>query len=119
MNEQRTRRVSEEVKKVIAELLLRDLKDPGISSMTTVSDVRVTRDLSYANVYISVLGSEEEKQSTLEALERAKGFIRSEVGKALKLRVTPDIILHLDESIEQAMELGRLIDEVIQEDEAR
>ncbi|NLY08978.1 MAG: 30S ribosome-binding factor RbfA [Tissierellia bacterium] len=117
MNEKRMQRISVEVMRELSDLLSRGLKDPGIHPLTSISRVEVTRDLSFANVFVSVLGNDKDKAETMDALNRAKGFMRSELGKRIKLRITPEIILHLDESIEKSMELGKFIDEVRKSDE--
>ncbi|MDD2446090.1 MAG: 30S ribosome-binding factor RbfA [Clostridiales bacterium] len=115
MNIKRTNRISEEVRKIVSELILNGLKDPRISSMTTVTKVEVTRDLSFAKIYISVLGNEEEKSETIKGLNSAKGFIRKEIGNNIDLRYSPEPIFHLDESIEEAIRMSKLIDEVNKE----
>jgi len=112
MNIKRVARISEEIKKIVSELLLTDLKDPRISSMTSITEVDVTNDLSYAKIYISVLGDEKAKEDTLEGLNSAKGFVRKEISKNIKLRHTPKPIFLLDESIEKGIELTKLIEEV-------
>ncbi len=112
MNVKRIARISEEIKKTVSELLLTDLKDPRISSMTSVTDVDVTNDLSYAKIFISVLGDEKAKEETLEGLNSAKGFVRKEISKNTKLRHTPRPIFLLDESIERGIELTQLIEKV-------
>ena len=70
MNNKRINRISEEIKKVLSGVLLNGLKDPRVTTMTTVTEVKVTRDLSYANVYVSVLGSKKEKEESLKGLDR-------------------------------------------------
>lgn len=112
MNNKRVSRISEEIRKVVSELLLTDLKDPRINSMTSVTEVEVTNDLSYAKIYISVLGSEKEKEETLKGLNSAKGFVRKEISKTLSIRHTPMPLFVLDESIERGMHLSQLIDKV-------
>lgn len=109
-------RLGEEIRKIISELLLRELKDPRLSAMISITAVEVTSDGSYATVYLSVLGTEsdEEKaaaqqQDTLDALASAKGFIRREIGRQIKLRHVPDLIFKIDRS----MEYGRHIDKII------
>ena len=72
MNKRRINRISEEIKKVVSELLTRDIKDPRINSMTSVTKVEVTKDLSMLNIYVSVLGDEEEKENTIKGLESAR-----------------------------------------------
>lgn len=112
MNIKRINRISEEVRKAVSELLFNGLKDPRISNMTTVSRVDVSRDLSFAKIYISVFGDEKEKEDTIYGLNNAKGFIRKEISNRIDLRHTPDPIFILDESIEQAINLSKLISEV-------
>lgn len=112
MNIKRVNRISEEVKRVISELIYNGLKDPRISSMTTITNVEVTRDLRYANIYVSVLGNKDEKEETLKGLESAKGFIRKEIGNRIDLRYIPEPLFKIDESIEQGIYMSKLIDEV-------
>lgn len=117
MKNQRINRISEEVKKVVSELLYNGLKDPRVSALTSVTNVEVTRDLSFAKIYISVLGNEKEKEDSLAGLVSAKGFIRKEIAKRVDLRVVPVPIFVLDESIEKAMYMTDLINKVNKEDD--
>jgi ribosome-binding factor A len=112
MNDKRINRISEEVRKVVSDLLLSEIKDPRISGMPSVNRVNVSKDLKFAKIYISVLGNEEDKINTIKGLENAKGFIRTEIGKRVQLRHVPEPLFLLDQSIEQAMHLTKLIDEV-------
>lgn len=112
MNIKRINRISEEVRKIVSELIYNGLKDPRITPMTTVTRVEVTRDLSFAKIYISVLGDGINKEETIKGLNSAKGFIRKEIGNRMDLRYAPEPIFHLDESLEKAMSLSKLIDEV-------
>ena len=116
MNNKRIKRISEEVKKVISELLYNGLKDPRIKEMTSVTSVEVTKDLSFAKVYVSVLGDDSEKKETIEGLNSAKGFIRKEISSELDLRYTPEPIFHLDESIEQGIYMAKLINDLNKEE---
>lgn len=116
MNIKRANRISEEVRKIVSELIIHGLKDPRVESMTSVTKVEVTRDLSFANIYISVLGDDNKKADTLEGLNSAKGFIRSEIGKKIDLRHSPEPIFHLDESIEEGIRMSKLIEEISQKD---
>ena len=109
-------RMGEEIRKIISDLLFKGLKDPRLSAMISITAVEVTSDGSYATVYVSVLGmnSDPEKaaaqqQDTLDALNSAKGFIRKEIGRQIKLRHVPDLIFKIDKSLEY----GRHIDELI------
>ena len=115
MNNKRINRISEEVRKVVSELIYNGLKDPRVSPMTTVTKVEVTRDLRFAKIYVSILGNDEEKKDTLLGLESAKGFIRKEIGNRIDLRYVPEPIINLDESIEQGIYMSKLIDKVNKE----
>ena len=106
----RTKRIAEEIKKVISTMLISGIKDPRITSMVSVTDVEVTNDLSYAYIYVSILGGDEE--STLKGLKSACGYIRKEVSRNVKLRHTPEIIFKVDESIKNGMYMSNLIKKV-------
>jgi ribosome-binding factor A len=116
MNKRRINRISEEIRKVISELLSRELKDPRISPLTSVTKVEVTNDLSYAYIYISVLGNDEDKANTINGLQSAKGYIKREIGNRIDLRLIPELVFRLDESIEQSIYISQLIDKVSRED---
>ena len=109
-------RLGEEIKKIISELLLRGLKDPRLSAMISVTAVEVTNDGSYATVFLSVLGlnpdeekAELQQQETLDALNSAKGFIRKEIGRQVKLRHVPDLIFKIDKSMEYGRHISKII----------
>lgn len=97
MSELRANRVAEQMKKELGEILTVKLKDPRIG-FVTITDVEVTGDLQQATIYISVLGDEDEKQESLLGLTKAKGFIRSEIGKRIRLRKTPELTFEFDEA---------------------
>lgn len=101
-------RVGEEIKREISSIIAKDVKDPRLG-MISITDVDVTRDLAFAKVYFSMLGSEEERAKTLEGLERAKGFVRSELAKRLRLRHTPEISFYFDASLEQGAKMDALL----------
>jgi ribosome-binding factor A len=109
MSENRVRRVAEQIKKDISIIISSEIKDPRVVSLTSVTDVELSRDLRYASVYVSIYGSDFDKNETLQTLIRASGFIRSEIGKRIKLRYTPEINFFLDNS----MEYGAHIDKVL------
>lgn len=116
MSYARTRRIGEEIKKVITELIteqkIKDSRVTGTRSLVSVTTVDVVRDLTYAYVYISVLGKEEDKDKVLEGLKSASGFIRKEVGKTVNLRHTPEIIFKGDDSIERGVNMSKLINDL-------
>ncbi|HHW70466.1 MAG TPA: 30S ribosome-binding factor RbfA [Clostridiales bacterium] len=105
----RSERVAEEIKKEISMIIREDVKDPRISEMLSVVKVDVSRDLSHAKIYVSILGSDEEKTETIEGLESAAGFIRRELGKVLQLRHVPELDFILDSSIEYSVHISEKI----------
>lgn len=109
-------RINTEVQKELSIILREEIKDPRINSMTSVVSVKVTPDLKYCKVYISVLGDEESQKSTLEGLKSAEGYIRSQLAKTINLRNTPELTFILDQSIEYGINMSKLIDEVNQAD---
>ena len=115
MNSKRINRISEEVKRTISDIVQNELKDPRIPSITSISHVEVTNDLSYAKVYVSVLGNDFDRDEAIEGLNSAKGFIKKELSK--KIRAMPELIFIKDDSIEKSLELDKLIDEVNHGDE--
>lgn len=117
MKEKRIHKISEELKREISDIIQNKLKDPRISPIVSVSHVKVTGDLSYAKVGITVLGDDEARAETLEGLESAKGFIKKELGENMNLRVMPELIFENDDSIEKSMEMFELIKEVNHGDE--
>ena len=106
----RTRRIGEEIRKIVSTMLINGIKDPRINSLVSVTDVEVTSDLSYAYIYVSILGGDEE--STLDGLKSACGYIRREVGKNIKIRHTPEIIFKIDDSLLKGMYMDELIKKV-------
>lgn len=112
MSYPRVNRINEEYKKVISQIIRNDLKDPRISGLASVVSVDVTKDLSYATVYISVLGSEDEKMNTMEGLTKSAGYVRREVGKKVKLHHTPVILFKVDNSIEYGVSMAQKIAEI-------
>ncbi len=115
----REERLSEEIKKITSKIIRDELNDPRIAPITSVTEVDVTRDLRFATLFISVLGSEEDKKGTIEALNHAKGLLRKEVGKRISSHFTPEILIKMDESIEQGVKMHQKINEVRRKEEAR
>jgi ribosome-binding factor A len=110
----RTGRVGEQIKKEISGIIQTELKDPRIGFIT-VTGVDVTNDLSLARVYLSILGSEEQKEATLHAIGRAKGFLRSELGRRVRLRHTPEMEFRFDSSIEYGSHIEALLQQINRE----
>lgn len=104
----RSNRVAEQMKKEITEIIARKIKDPRVG-FVTVTDVAVTGDLQQATVYITSLGNDRERAETLQALEKASGFIRSEVGSRIRLRRTPELAFEFDTAIEYGNKIDALL----------
>lgn len=115
----REERLSEEIKKIASKIIRDELNDPRIAPITSITEVEVTRDLRFATLFISVLGSEEDKKGTIEALNHAKGLLRKEVGKKISSHYTPEILIKMDESIEYGVKMHQKISEVRQQEEDR
>ena len=111
-NSAKNLRINGEVMRELSSIV-RELKDPRIAVMTTVTDALVTPDLKTCRVYISVLGTEEEQEKTMEGIESAKGFIRRELAHRLNLRNTPELTFLPDHSIERGVMMSKRIDEVL------
>ncbi|MCI5623520.1 MULTISPECIES: 30S ribosome-binding factor RbfA [Anaerostipes] len=105
-------RINGEVQRELSRIISREIKDPRIAPMTSVVDAVVTSDLKQCKVYISVLGSQEEKEQTMEGLNSAVGYVRRELAHSINLRNTPEITFILDDSIEYGVEMSRKIDEL-------
>lgn len=116
----RTQRVSQEMQKEIAIILQREIKDPRLI-MTTVSDVEVSRDLAYAKVYVTFLNDENENavKEGLKVLQEATGFIRMLLGKAMRLRIVPELTFFYDRSLVDGMRMSNLVNDVIKQDQTR
>ena len=112
-------RVLAEVQRILTEITPGGLKDPRISPWTSVVAVEVAPDLKSCKAWISVLGDEEVRKSTLQGLKSAEGFIRRELARTINLRNTPDITFVMDQSIEYGVNMSHKIDEVIAADEAQ
>jgi ribosome-binding factor A len=110
-------RMAEEIRRIVSELFLRELKDPGLGRLAGISDVEVTGDGSYATLYIMVscdpdkdAADESDKKEVLDAFRRAKGLLRREIGARLRLRHTPELIFKIDAS----REYGRSMDHIFE-----
>ena len=108
----RIERVNSIIRQEISELLQRQVKDPRLGNLVAVTNVSTSPDLRHAKIFVSRIGSEEEKQETLSVLAAASGFFRNELAKRLRLRHIPELNFQWDDSIEQGDYLLQLIDEV-------
>lgn len=117
MGSKRLGRISEEIKKLVSNLISNQIKDPRVSPLTSITEVQVTSDLRYAKIFISILGDDKQKEETLKGLQSASGFIRKEIGNNIKLRYTPEPIFYLDNSIERGVHIMKLIDKIKKEED--
>ena len=108
----RIERVNSLIRQEISQLLQRQVKDPRLGNFVAVTEVSLSPDLRYAKVFVSCIGSEEEKQATLSGLAAASGFLRNQLAKRLRLRRVPELSFQWDDSIERGAHLLQLIDEV-------
>jgi len=107
----RPERLAEAIKQEISDVVRDEMKDPRIG-FVTITRVEVTADLRYAKVYVSVLGEEKEQNETVEGLKKAKGFMRSELGKRIRLRHVPEISFILDQSMDRGIKVLNLLNRV-------
>ena len=115
MSEVRVRKIQEFIKQEVGQMLLRDLKDPRLG-FVTITGVKVTGDLRQAKIFVSLFGSDADKKSSLEALNKAKGYIRREIGQRLKIYYTPEISFEEDTSLDYGMHIDSLLRDIHKED---
>ncbi len=108
-NNRRADRVGEAIREEIATFLTESAKDPRIVGFVTVTGVELTSDLRHAKVFVSVMGTDAEKESTFEGLDSVATHLRSRVGRALQLRVAPEIQFRADESVARAARIESLL----------
>lgn len=119
-------RLAEEIRKIISELLLTEIKDPRLLGMVTVTAVEVTADSSLAKIYLTVYEggdgsetSEDTKAQVLSALQHSKGFMRSEIGRQITLRHVPDLTFKIDRSFEYGRHIEELLRDVGKSNESK
>ncbi len=114
VNVKRSTRVAELLRQEMSTIIARELKDPGIG-MATVCKIRLSDDLKFAKVFISIIGDEKQVQNSLEALERATNFIRSELRKRTDLRAVPELRFEHDDSATYAQNIDILLNKIHKE----
>ncbi len=112
----RLERFNSLLRQEISDILQRQIKDPRLGSFVSVTAVEVSADLSFAKVFVSTMGTPEEKQATIAALTSAAGYIRRELMDRMKARRIPDFSFRIDETIEKADRVLRLIDRISEEE---
>jgi len=112
----RTDRVGQQIQKEIALILMREVKDPRLS-MTTVSDVEVTRDLAYAKIFVTFFTNDEKEiKESITVLNEAAGFIRSLLAKQLRARIMPQLRFVYDKSMAEGVRMSALVDQAVESD---
>jgi len=106
----RVTRVADAIREAVAELVLREIKDPRVG-MVTFTQVKLSPDLRHARVYFSSLGDRAAREASLAGLRSAAGFLRTHVARRLQLRVAPELVFEIDENPEYAAHIARLLDE--------
>lgn len=109
-NEARLNRINEELKKELSSVINYKLKNPNVTGMISVTRVKITPDFKYAKIYVSILNSKNVNK-TMEGLKESSGFMRSELAKTVNLRITPELVFELDDSLEY----GEKIDSILKE----
>lgn len=109
-NNNRFNRIDEELKKQVSTIIMNDIKDPNLTGLISVTKAKVTPDLKYAKVYVSILNAKSAKED-LAILKKTSGLTRSLIAKRMNLRITPEIIFELDDS----MEYGERIDSILKD----
>jgi ribosome-binding factor A len=108
----RNDRVAEAIREEVATFLAEDVKDPRVTGLVTVTGVDATRDLRQAKVFVSIMGTPEERASTMEGLASVAAHLRSRVGRALRLRLAPEISFRYDETVTHAARIETLLSQV-------
>jgi ribosome-binding factor A len=106
------------IKQELSKIILNDIKDPRVK-LVTVTEVNLTDDLSYAKVFVSFYGSEKEQDEAWTALNKALGFMRSEVAKKIRFRVAPKLVLKKDTSLEYSSHIQEILQKINKEDEEK
>jgi ribosome-binding factor A len=114
----RARRVEEQLKRLLADLIRREVKDPRVG-LITITSAEVSRDLTHAKVYFTPFAGIGDPAAALEALRHASGFLRHQVRNLMRLRVAPELDFHIDDSVERGARLSTLIHEAVESDRAR
>jgi ribosome-binding factor A len=111
MTVKRAEKVAEAIHEIVSALLIKGVKDPRIG-FTTITGVKLSDDLHLATIYFTVVGDESEKKSTEQGLNSARGFLRKELGKNLRMRYIPDLLFRYDASIDYGQHIDSLLNEI-------
>lgn len=115
----RTDRLNSLLKEVISEVIRREVRNPHVNELVTVTRVQISKDLRHAKVFISVIGTEQQKHETIEALTSAAGFIAVQSSQKVVMRYFPELTFKLDDSVDRHMRIEELLTKISQERESR
>lgn len=115
-NEARLGRVNEEIRKALSQIIDYEVKNPDVTGIISVTKVKVTPDLKYAKVYVSILNAKN-NEKTLEGLKASSGFMRSSLAKKVNLRITPELVFEYDDSLEHGERIESLLKQIKKQDE--
>ena len=115
MGQLRVEKVQELIKQEISKIVLTEIKDPRVG-FVTITQVEVTGDLLSAKIYVSLMGSDEQKADTWKGLQSPLGYMRSEIGKRIRMRLTPTLSLHLDDSLNYSAHIQELLLKIKEEE---
>ncbi len=115
MASRRQRKVADLIQEEVSDLIARKMRDPRVEGVT-VTEVKVSPDLRYADIYISKLGGDEERQQALAGLNAAEGYLKRELAPRLDLRFMPDLRFHIDRSWEQGARIDALLEQIAAEE---
>lgn len=113
-NNTRFERINEELKKEISHIINYELNNPNITGLISVTKAKITPDLKYAKIYVSILNSKNIKE-TLIGLKKSSGYIRTEIAKKINLRITPELIFELDDSIEYGAKIDSILKDIMKD----
>jgi len=119
MTQKRVERLNSLLKEVISEVVMKDVRNPHIAKLVTITRVETSSDIKYAKVFISVIGTEIEKNETLEALQSAAGFIAVSASKKVVLRYFPELTFKLDNSVDNHMRIDQILNQIHEEQKTR
>lgn len=114
-NNNRINRIDEEYRKELSQIISYELKNPNVTGLISVTKVKVTTDLKYAKIYVSILNSKNIKE-TMDGLKKSSGFIRTELARRVNLRNTPELIFEIDDSMEYGAKIDSILKEILPED---
>jgi len=109
---QRSDRVAAAIREEVANFLAEGVKDPRVTGLVTVTGVEMTRDLRHAKVFVSIMGEDSQRASTIEGLTSVQGFLRSRLARSLSLRVAPEVQFVMDESVARAARIETLLNQI-------